>query len=267
MDETNVLLVAAGVFLIATLYSTVGHGGGSGYLAVLAIAAIAPEQMRPTALLLNIFVASLATWKFGVTSTFRKQLFVPLILSSTPAAFIGGSIELPGVIYKPTVGVALIYAAFRLFISISRHEPTKEPKRTAVIVTGICIGFFSGLIGVGGGIFLSPLILLLGWTTAKQTAAITAPFILINSIAGLAGIAATEQFGGGLPVDFSFVAPLVIAVLVGGFVGASIGSKKLGHQGLRVTLGLVLLVASLKMFLTINVQANEPQPDAVKSTS
>ena len=263
MDESNILLIAIAVLVMAMLYSTVGHGGGSGYLAVLAIAAIAPEQMRPTALLLNILVASLATWKFGVTSTFRKQLFIPLVLSSIPAAFIGGGIELPSVVYKPIVGVVLIYAAFRLFTPISGSEYTKEPKKHVVIIAGICIGFFSGTIGIGGGIFLSPLILLLGWTTAKQTAAISAPFILINSVAGLGGIAAAQ---GGLPVDFGFVAPLGIAVLVGGFVGASIGSKKLGHQGLRATLGLVLLVASLKMFLTMNDQTTEHQPDAVKST-
>lgn len=263
MIESQTLLIAMAVLGMATLYSTVGHGGGSGYLAVLALAAIAPEQMRPTALLLNILVASVATWKFGLTSTFRKQLFVPLILSSVPAAFVGGGIELPPVIYKPIVGVVLLLAAVRLFVPLTGSEQVKEPNKLTLIIAGICIGFFSGVIGIGGGIFLSPLILLLGWTTAKQTAAISAPFILINSVAGLGGIASVK---GGLPVDFSFVAPLGVAVLIGGFIGASIGSKKLGHRGLRATLGLVLFVASAKMFLTINAQPNEPQPDAVKST-
>ena len=263
MIESQTLLIAIAVLVMATLYSTVGHGGGSGYLAVLTLAAIAPEQMRPTALLLNILVASVATWKFGVTSMFRKQLFIPLVLSSIPAAFIGGGIELPNDMYKPIVGVVLFLAAIRLFIPLSGCEQTKEPDKSVVIIAGVCIGFFSGVIGIGGGIFLSPLILLLGWTTAKQTAALSAPFILINSIAGLGGIASVQ---GGLPVDFSFVAPLGIAVLIGGFIGASIGSKKLGHQGLRAILGAVLFVASLKMFLTMDAQSNEPQLDAVKST-
>ena len=261
--ESQILLIATAALVMATLYSTVGHGGGSGYLAVLALAAIAPDQMRPTALLLNILVASVATWKFGLTNTFRKHLFIPLILSSIPAAFIGGGIELPSAIYKPIVGVVLLFAATRIFVPIAGSEETKEPNKSTLIIAGLCIGFFSGVIGIGGGVFLSPLILLLGWTTAKQTAAISAPFILINSVAGLGGMASVQ---GGLPVNFSFVAPLGIAVLIGGFVGASIGSKKLGHQGLRATLGLVLLVASAKMFLTMNAQSNEPQPDAVKST-
>ena len=263
MIENQILLIAVAVFVMAILFSTVGHGGGSGYLAVLALATIAPEQMRPTALLLNIIVASVATWKFYATGPFRKQLFIPLILSSVPAAFIGGGIEMPGIVYRPIVGIILLYAALRLFVPISGKEQTKQPNTFGVVLAGLCIGLLSGVIGIGGGIFLSPLILLLGWTTAKQTAILSGPFILINSIAGLGGIAVVQ---GGLPVDPNFVVQLGIAVLIGGFVGASIGSKKLGHQGLRATLGLVLLVASVKMFLTMNAQPNEPQSDAVKST-
>ncbi len=248
---------------MATLYSTVGHGGGSGYLAVLAIAAIAPEQMRPTALLLNVVVASIATWKFGATGTFRKDLFFPLMCASVPAAFVGGYIEIPSDIYNPIVGAVLLYAAIRLFVKIKGNEQTKKPILCVVLAAGVVIGFFSGVIGVGGGIFLSPLLLLLGCTTAKQTAAISAPFILVNSLSGLGGIA-TDL--GGLPVDIEFVTPLAVAVIVGGLLGASFGSKKLGHQGLRTILGVVLFIASAKMFLTMYSPINETPTNEIKST-
>lgn len=263
MDTQTILLIAVAVLFMATLYSTVGHGGGSGYLAVLAIAAIAPEQMRSTALLLNVVVASIATWKFCATGTFRKDLFVPLVCASIPAAFFGGYVDIPSQIYKPIVGIVLLYAAIRLFVPIKGSEQTNKPVIIIVLVAGITIGFFSGIIGIGGGIFLSPLILLLGWTTAKQTAAITAPFILVNSISGLGGIVVDS---GGIPVDFGFVAPLAIAVVVGGFVGSSFGSKKLGHQGLRTTLGVVLFIASAKMFLTMTSTTNEHPSNEIKYT-
>ena len=264
MGIYEIILLAIAMLFMATLYSMVGHGGGSGYLAVLAIAAIAPEQMRPTALLLNVLVSLVATWKFSRTGMFRKDLFFPLVIASIPAAFVGGSIELSNAVYKPMVGLVLIYAAIKLFTPIKGVEKTNKPFIPLVLFAGVAIGMLSGIIGIGGGIFLSPLILLLGWTTAKQTAAISAPFILVNSIAGLGGIVARQS---EIPVDIEFVMPLIIAVGIGGFVGASIGSKKLGHQGLRTVLGVVLLLASLKMFFTMNPTTNQPQSDTVKSTS
>ncbi|MDP7008350.1 MAG: sulfite exporter TauE/SafE family protein [Phycisphaerales bacterium] len=263
MFEDQTLVLSLAVLVMAGLYSTVGHGGGSGYLAVLALSGIAPEQMRPTALLLNVVVATIGTWKFGKTGTFRKDIFVPLILASIPAAFIGGSIEISQNVYKPVVGVVLLYAAARLFIPIKGIEKTKHPQTILIIIAGLVIGFGSGIIGVGGGIFLSPLLLLLGWSTAKQTAAISAPFILVNSVAGLGGIA--TDFGS-VPIDMEFVLPLAIAVVVGGMLGASFGSKKLGHQGLRTILGVVLLTASIKMFMTTSTVQNGPLPVDVKST-
>jgi hypothetical protein len=261
MEFQTVLFIALAVLVMATLYSAVGHGGGSGYLAVLAIASIAPEQMRPTALILNVVVSSIATWKFSASGTFRKELFLPLICASIPASFVGGIIEIPSQIYKPVVGLVLLYAAFRLFIPIQGNEQTKKPVLFLVLLAGATIGIFSGVIGVGGGIFLSPLILLLGWTTARQTAAITAPFILVNSVAALGGIATDSST---IPVEFGFIVPLTIAVVVGGFIGSSFGSKKLGHQGLRATLGVVLFIAASKMFITFNSSPNELSADAIK---
>jgi uncharacterized membrane protein YfcA len=263
MEPQQVLLIATAVLCMAAIYSTVGHGGGSGYLAVLAIAAIAPEQMRSTALLLNVVVSSIATWKFASTGTFRKDLFVPLVCASIPAAFLGGYIDLPSHVYKPIVGAVLLFAAIRLFIPIKGNEQTKKPMLCVVLVAGIVIGFFSGTIGIGGGIFLSPFVLLIGWTTAKQTAAISAPFILVNSISSLGGIALDNT---GLPIDLMFVAPLAIAVVIGGFIGSTYGSKKLGHQGLRTVLGVVLLIAAGKMFLSVQSDLNQESADAIKST-
>lgn len=247
MDVSTIAWITIAVLCMATLYSTVGHGGGSGYLAVLALAAVAPEQMRPTALLLNIVVSSIATWKFTSVDMFRKDIFVPLICASVPAAFIGGLAEVSPQIYHPVVGLVLLFASVRLFIPMHGAEKTMQPRIVFIVVAGCTIGFVSGIIGVGGGIFLSPLILLLGWTTAKQTAAISAPFILANSISGVCGIAVENS---GLPIQYSLMAPLAVAVVVGGYIGASFGSRKLGHVGLRTVLGVVLCLASGKMFLS-----------------
>jgi uncharacterized membrane protein YfcA len=258
MPEPHIVIIACAVLAMAALYSTVGHGGGSGYLAVMAIASISPEQMRPTALLLNIIVASIATWKFGATGTFRRDLFIPIVCASVPAAFVGGMIDMSSSIYKPIVGIILVYAAIRLFIPVRETEGTKKPQLLIMLVVGVLIGVLSGVIGVGGGIFLSPLILLFRWSSAKQTAAISAPFILVNSIAGLGGIVVHQS---ELPVDMGFVAPLAIAVVIGGMIGSSFGSRRLGHQNLRRVLGVVLFVASIKMFLTMGTSDNVSQPN------
>lgn len=264
MFDEQTLLISAAVLFMAMLYSTVGHGGGSGYLAIFALTGIVPEQMRPTALLLNVIVASIATWKFRKTNTCSRNIFIPLVFASVPAAFIGGYVEISSTVYKPAVGLILLYAAARLFIPIKSNEFSKCPAVWVIMITGVLVGFSSGIIGVGGGIFLSPIVLLLGWATAKQTAAMSAPFILVNSIAGLLGIMADQ---GSLPVDSLFVVPLGIAVVIGGMLGASFGSSRLGHQGLRTVLGVVLLFASIKMFLTMTHQQNTPPPVDVKSIS
>ena len=237
------LLITA-ILCMATLYSMVGHGGGSGYLAVLAIASLAPNEMRTTALLLNVFVATIATWKFYDAGSFRKNLFVPIICASVPASFIGGNIDLPAAWYQPIVAAILLIAAARLFMPIKETKNSQLPKIVLLVLVAASIGLLSGVIGIGGGIFLSPFILLMGFANAKQTAAISAPFILCNSIAALGGIAYEHHT---IPVEFSFMAPLVIAAILGGYVGASFGSKRLGHKGLCMTLGVVLIIASVKM--------------------
>jgi uncharacterized membrane protein YfcA len=257
LDQPMLLLVVA-MFFMATLYSTVGHGGGSGYLAVMALAGFVPEEMRPTALTLNIVVASIATWKFSSAKSFRRDIFVPLVVASIPAAFFGGLVEIPATVYKPVVGAILLCAAVRLFVPVRGNEQSKTPHIFVTILAGVVIGFGSGLIGIGGGIFLSPLVLLLGWATAKQTAAISAPFILVNSVSALGGIAISEQGPG---IDLHTIPPLVVAVVIGGVVGATFGSRRLGSSGLRRVLGIVLMVAALKMFLTM---MNNPSPKGIQ---
>ena len=180
-------LLATCIFIAAILYSSVGHGGASGYLAAMALFGIDPAVMKPTALVLNIIVAAIATIKFERAGCFDKSLFWPFALGSIPCAFLGGSIVLPTQLYKPILGLVLLYAAAKLGFNRSGSK-TLQPKVLPLwlsIGLGMAIGLLSGLTGVGGGIFLSPLLLLMGWATMKQAAGVSAAFILVNSIAGL----------------------------------------------------------------------------------
>src|ERR1700694_4701321 len=190
MDPTLALL-AAGMLVAAFGYASVGHGGASAYIAAMALAGIAPAQMRPIALVLNILVSSIATYKFWRAGHFRWRLFWPFAVVSIPMAYLGGAISLPGNAYKVVVGVVLLYAAWQLWQSGRRGEEMRtlhEPPLPWAMAIGAALGLLSGLTGVGGGIFLSPLLLMLGWAGTKQTSAVAAPFILVNSIAGLAAV-------------------------------------------------------------------------------
>jgi uncharacterized membrane protein YfcA len=258
MGSDELLLIAMAMGTMAGLFSTVGHGGGSGYLAVMAVASVAPETMRPMALSLNLAVAAIATWRFGRTGTFRSDLFGPLIAVSVPAAFLGGLLEVPGTIYRPLVGAVLVIAAVRLLLPTSA-PPRQKVQMRWLIAAGIVIGVASGIIGVGGGIFLSPLVLLAGWATPKEAAAITAPFILINSAAGLLGITVAHA---SYPVGLSVLWPPLLAVLCGGFLGSWIGTHHLGGLGLRRILSVVLICAGIKMFLPLKVAPERTQERA-----
>ena len=191
MEEFVVAALAAGMLVAAFGYASVGHGGASAYLAAMALAGIAPPEMRPVALLLNILVSSLATWKFWRAGHFRWRLFWPFAAVSIPLAYVGGAITLPGQAYKVLVGLVLLYAAWQLWHSVRAGDEMRElrePPLGWAMLIGAAMGLLAGLTGVGGGIFLSPLLLMLGWAGTKQTSAVAAPFILVNSIAGLAAI-------------------------------------------------------------------------------
>lgn len=245
MPVSESLIVAVLFFVGAALYASVGHGGASSYLAVMGLFSFAPEIMKPTALALNILVSAVATLKFYRAGLFNWELFWPFAVASIPAAFVGGATMLPARWYKVLVGVVLIYAAAWMFRS-SLRPITREPHAPplwAAIVSGLTIGFLSGLTGVGGGIFLSPLLLYMGWSDIRATSAVAAPFILVNSIAGLLG-------------HLSSVAHVPVAIplwgataVIGGWIGATYGSKRAPAPVLRQLLSLVLAVAGAKLIL------------------
>ena len=233
------------MLVAAFVYASVGHGGASAYLAAMALAGVAPQEMRPIALVLNVVVSAVATFKFYRAGHFRWRLFWPFAAVSIPAAYLGGAITLPGHAYKTIVGVVLVYAAWQLWRSARAGEEMREvrqpPLALAMVIGGV-LGLLSGLTGVGGGIFLSPLLLILGWAGTKQTSAVAAPFILVNSVAGLAGafMAKSTQ----LPMH---VWVLAGAVLVGGWLGAEYGSRRFTNPLIRRMLAVVLAVAGAKM--------------------
>jgi len=235
------------MLLASFVYASVGHGGASAYLAAMALAGVAPAEMRPIALTLNILVSSLATWKFWRAGHFSWRLFWPFAVVSVPLAYVGGAITLPGSVYKIVVGVVLLYAAWALWRSGRAGEEmraVREPPILLALAIGAALGLLSGLTGVGGGIFLSPLLLMLGWAGTKQTSATSAPFILLNSIAGLA--AGLFYGSASLP---TMTWALGGIVLVGGWLGAEYGSRRFANPVVRRFLAAVLAVAGGKMVL------------------
>ena len=245
MEEWIVALLAAGMLVAAFGYAAVGHGGASAYIAAMALAGVAPAEMRPVALLLNILVSSLGTWRFYRAGFFRWRLFWPFAIVSIPMAYLGGAITLPGSAYKALVGVVLLYAAWQLWRSGKSGEEmraVREPPLGWAMAIGATMGLLAGLTGVGGGIFLSPLLLMLGWAGTKQTSAVAAPFILVNSLAGLAAVFIAK--GAVVP---TYVWILVPAVLIGGWLGAEYGSRRFSNPVVRRVLAVVLALAGAKM--------------------
>ena len=236
------------MLLAAFVYASVGHGGASAYIAAMALAGLAPAEMRPIALTLNVLVSSLATWKFWRAGHFRWRLFWPFAAVSIPFAYLGGAITLPGGIYKLVVGVVLVYAGWQLWRSFRAGDEmraVREPAIPLAMAIGAAMGLLAGLTGVGGGIFLSPLVLMLGWAGTKQTSAVAAPFILVNSLAGLAA-----GFVAGTAALPQATWVLAAVVVVGGWLGAEYGSRRFANPVVRRVLAVVLLVAGAKMMLT-----------------
>lgn len=233
------------LFIVAFLYASVGHGGASGYLALMALYGFAPEVMKPTALILNLFVSLSSFILFYKGGHFKWKIFLPFIITSIPLSFIGGAISLDAQVYKKILGVLLLIPVARFFLYPNTAD--KDLKATHIgisLLVGGTIGFLSGLIGIGGGILLSPFLLLANWTNQKQTAAISAVFIFVNSVAGLAG-----QISKGYRADLQIVNFIAIA-FVGGLIGAWMGSLRLNQQVLKITLAIVLFLASIKLLVT-----------------
>ena len=232
------------LFLLAILFSAVGHGGASGYLALMALYSFPPENMRPNALILNILVSLISFLSFYRSGFFKWNLFWPLALLSVPAAFLGGSMILEDSIYKKILAVLLLVAALHMIL---KKENVLKPVKQNILVaiaTGGAIGFMSGLIGIGGGIILSPLILVLKWADNKTTAALTSLFILVNSIAGVAGVASK-----GLSTSPHILQMLLVTIFAA-FIGSYLGSKKLNSSMLNKFLASVLIIAAIKLYLT-----------------
>ena len=239
------LILAALFFAAALLYSSVGHAGASAYLAAMALVGVPVAVMRPTALVLNLFVASIVTIRFAWAGHLPWRSLVPLAIGSVPAAFIGGSIDLPGELYRFLVAGVLLFGAWRLATS---RPPTDDDSHPGVpwlggIVSGAGIGLLAGLTGTGGGIFLTPLLVLAGWTGTRDAAGLSGSFILVNSIAGLAGL-----LSGGILLPTAL--PLWMgAVAVGGLVGSWLGASRFSILNLRRALAFVLVLAAAKLVL------------------
>ena len=233
------------LFLVAFLYSSVGHGGASGYLALMAIFSITPDVMKPTALLLNLFVSLTSFLQFYRGKHFNWKIFLPFAVTSVPMAFLGGLINVDDNIYKKILGILLIIPIIRfLFFSNIKVEELKKSNVVFSLLIGGAIGFLSGLIGIGGGIILSPVLLLLKWSDMKQTAAISALFIFVNSMSGLAG-----QIQKGINFSPDMYAYVAIA-FAGGICGAYFGSLKFKSNILKYMLAVVLIVAAYKLLFT-----------------
>jgi uncharacterized membrane protein YfcA len=251
MFAGDALTLAVLILLAATLYSSVGHAGASGYLAAMALVGMAPDRMRITALALNVLVAIIGSISYIRAGHFDWRTFYPFAILSIPAAFIGGVIHLPPNIYKPAVGIILLIAAVQLVRSAhtvavaeaAGGNMTGAPLAPALAVGGV-IGLLSGLTGTGGGIFLSPVLLFTGWARTRRTSGVSAVFILVNSIAGLAGTSISlAALPAGLPV-------WIVSAFAGGMIGTQLGSRWLPVFVLRYLLAGVLVIAGLKLILT-----------------
>lgn len=233
-------------FAIATLYSSVGHAGASGYLAVMALLSFAPETIKPTSLVLNIAVAGIASWRYVRAGCFDAKVFWPVALVALPMAFWGGTLQLPAQAFKGMAGAFLLASAvlmaWRAWVRPQAVEPRPMPRWTAALI-GLPIGLFSGIIGVGGGIFLSPILIAGRWAALRHVSGIAALFILVNSIAGLIG-----QYSAGLVLE-PFLPWWLLAVVTGGLVGSYLGVSRFGARAILAALFLVLLTAGLKMLV------------------
>jgi uncharacterized membrane protein YfcA len=244
MSETLILFYSL-LFLIALLYASVGHGGASGYLALMALFSVTPEVMKPTALMLNLFVSLTSFIQFYRGRHFRWRLFWPFAIASIPMAFVGGMVQVDGAIYKKILGILLLIPVVRfLFFSNIKVKDIRRSDIALSLVIGAVIGLLSGLIGIGGGIILSPIILLLKWADQKQTAAISALFIFVNSVAGLLG-----QLQKGIHFSADMYAYVAVA-FAGGLCGAWLGALRFNQNVLKYVLGMVLAVASYKLLFT-----------------
>ena len=247
------LLLLLALSIIAALYSSVGHGGASGYLAILSLTVYAlndPAWLKQHAWSLNLLVAGMAFYAYKKSGFFDFKLAIPFIIASIPAAMIGGYLRIDHEIYDILLSITLVFAAWKLYSTKEGFSkeggPSAPPIYIAILVGGV-IGLLSGIIGVGGGIFLSPIILLFGWGDAKTTAGVAAMFVWVNSAAGLIG----SSLSGQLVIEIDVFLPFALAVLIGGYLGSKFGSEKFSQKAVRNTLVSVMLIAAIRQILDL----------------
>jgi uncharacterized protein len=244
MDLTNLIPLFLAIAVIAFLYSSVGHAGASGYIAIMALWGLPPTVIRPTALVLNILVALIGSFQFWRAGHFRWSLFWPFAVLSVPAAYLGGYLQVPATALRILIGLVLLFSAVRLVFRRADPIHTSPPSKPTALGVGAALGFLSGLTGTGGGIFLTPLLLFFDWAVIKQAAAVSALFILVNSISGLVGYIMASHF---IP-SLAFV--LAAAAIGGGVAGSYLGSRRFPVRTISLLLAMVLVIAGLKLLFT-----------------
>ena len=244
MTPEQLFFLTAAVFVVAFLYSCVGHAGASGYIAVMSLFSVTPTVIKPTALALNILVACIGTWQFWRAGHFSWRLFWPFAVLAVPMAFLGGYLDLPTHVFKVMMGIVLLFSAAGFIFRPPEDSAARTPSRPVAISLGAGLGLLSGLTGTGGGIFLTPLLLFRRWARARTAAAVSALFILVNSVSGLLGtLSSTKRFP-------SFAVVLAVAVIIGGSAGSYLGSQRFQHLTIKRLLAVVLLIAGLKLIFT-----------------
>ncbi len=241
MQDISFLILLA---LVAFLYASVGHGGASGYLALMALFSFQPALMKSSALILNVFVSITSFIQFYRAGHFRWKLFYPFALASVPMAYLGGTMVISDSLYKKMLAICLVLAIIRMLMKPQNDSTQKEASFLGSMVIGGIIGLLSGMLGIGGGIILSPILVLLNWANLKQTAAISALFIFVNSMAGFAGL-----LSKGYEPNAQIYTWLAVA-FGAGLCGSYFGSKKFNVPTLRYTLAGGLIIACLKLILT-----------------
>ena len=244
MTTEQLSFLTLAIFIVAFLYSCVGHAGASGYIAVMSLFSLAPTVIKPTALILNILVACIGTWQFWRAGHFSWRLFWPFAVLAIPMAFLGGYINLPTHVFKVMVGIVLLFSAAGFLFRPPEDSVAEELSLLVAIPLGAGLGVLSGLTGTGGGIFLTPLLLFRRWARAMAAAAVSALFILVNSASGLLGnLSSTKLFP-------SFAIVLAIAAVIGGTAGSYLGSRRFEHTTIKRLLAIVLLIAGFKLIFT-----------------
>ena len=244
MTSEQLSFLTVAIFIVAFLYSCVGHAGASGYIAVMSLFSLAPAVIKPTALTLNIFVACIGTWQFWRAGHFSWRLFWPFAVLAIPMAFLGGYLNLPTAVFNMLVGIVLLFSAARFLFRPPEDAVAQEPSRPVAVSLGAGLGLLAGLTGTGGGIFLTPLLLFMRWARTKPAAAVSALFILVNSVSGLLGnLSSTQRFP-------SFGVVLAVAAVMGGTAGSYLGSQRFEPTTIKRLLGIVLFIAGAKLICT-----------------